>query len=159
MPTTFPNAVRTCNDIQDQHLKSGLGALTLHYRKKVTQGDGVRISGSVFLDEALREISGHGDKCVDYAVGVQLTSNDDDRVIFLEIHEANDGSAKTVKEKFDFIVQWLTDGGASLGCLKHKQIWVASGASHLSQAKRRMLNAVGIIFQGGHLTINKKLFS
>lgn len=155
---TFPDAVRDCADIDDRFLKSGLGALTSQYTKKITQENNVKISGSVYLDDALRPIAEAGDKCVDYAIGVQVALREDDCVIFLEVHEANDGSVKTVKDKFEFIKKWLKEGGTSLDRLKRKLIWIASGSSHLSQASLRRLNALGIVFHGGHLTINKYLF-
>jgi len=98
MPNTFPNAVRACVDIEDRLLKNGLGALTSQYTRRITQGDHIKISGSVYLDEALRKIAGKGDKCVDYAIGVQVTAKEGDRVIFLEVHEANDGAVNTTAQ-------------------------------------------------------------
>ena len=156
MPTTFPNAVHACDDIHNQYLKNGLGALTSKYRQKVTQGEDVKISGSVYLDEAIGQ---SGEKCVDFAIGVQVMSKEDDRVIFLEIHPATDKEVIAIVGKFDFILKWLTQGGVSLGQLKRKHIWIASGSSHLSPASIRKLNALGVVFLGGHLAINKKLFS
>lgn len=148
---TFREAVEATAGIAGAyHL--GLRALRAVDRQKVTARNPRSLAGSIDLDGALVDVYPAARRW-DYGIGVRQTGSD--QVYWTEIHPARDDQIVIMREKLDWLKQWLRHSAASLDGLPREFIWIASGGTAItpSSPKLRTLVAQGLVFKGGHFRI------
>lgn len=141
---TFPEAVGSCPALAP-HLQEGVQAIPSADRPRILS-DRVSLSGSIDLDEALRE-SCPNDPRWDYALGIRSSPND--RVIWMEVHSANSAHVTPVLNKLQWLKAWLRSHAPELGGLPAKYVWVATGRVQIASTgrQRRSLAEAGILLR------------
>ena len=77
-------------------------------------------------------------------------------LIWIEVHPASGGSGiHDVENKARWLFAWLARAGRPLAYTPTRLVWVASGRSSFppNDPKLRALNAIGVQFAGGHLSL------
>ncbi len=123
----------------------GLGALLKRDRDRIRCSDSRKLSGSVSLEDALREVL-KGRRLWDYAIGVRIDQKDD-AAVFVEIHPAASTNVSEVLGKLTTLREWLAREGQALASLRSVQfIWVASGRVAIPRGSphARRLAAAGL---------------
>lgn len=147
----FREAVEATPEIAGS-FSSGLRALRAGDRQKVTAERPRALRGSVDLDNALAGLYPNARRW-DYAIGVEQARRQ--QVYWTEVHPARDDQIAVMREKLEWLRQWLRDSGAALNNLPREFVWVASGATAItpSSPRLRALAAQGVVFKGGHFRI------
>ena len=148
---TFREAVEATAEIAGAY-RLGLRALRAVDRQKVTARNPRSLAGSVDLDGALVGVYPAARRW-DYGIGVRQAGGDE--VYWTEIHPARDDQIAVMREKLNWLKQWLRNSAASLNGLPREFVWIASGGTAMtpSSPKLRALVAQGLVFRGGHFKI------
>lgn len=150
----FENAVGKTKGLEDAY-RSGLQALRRRDRRRIVCRTPRKLTGSVYLDEALARAGSHGnDPRWDYAVGFR-ESQKDDRVIWLEVHPASSHHIQEMFDKLAWLKRWLASSARSLQQMPAEYVWVSSGkvAIPASSRQRREVAARGIRLAGERLCL------
>jgi len=148
----FKEAVRATEGLQ-QAYRSGLRALAKPDRRRIECRRPRDLTGSVHLDEAL--VHSHtDDPRWDYAIG-KRESQEDDRVVWVEVHPASSRHIRDVFDKLAWLKQWLASSARLLQQMPAEYVWVASGRVDLppNSPQRRRVAAQGIRFVGERLCL------
>lgn len=148
---TFRQAVEATPEIADAY-RLGLRALRAADREKVTARRPRALGGSVDLDGALATAYPDARRW-DYGIGVRQTHGD--QVYWTEVHPARDDQIGVMREKLDWLKQWLRNSAPMLNNFPKEFIWVASGATAITpnSPRLRALAAQGLVLKGGHFRI------
>ena len=155
MPMKFKKAIESVPAIA-VGFRNGLQALESKDKKHVACDDSFTLTGSVYLDELLRD-DYPSDSRWDYGIGVGIDAVDD-RIVWLEIHPASTANIPEVLKKHAWLKRWLTDSATALRKMPAVYVWAASGrvaiAHHAKQVKH--LAARGIVFAGSRYRIRSE---
>ena len=135
----FCTAVESIPGMPNDHCREGLQALKRVHRKVIRMDKHVTLTGSVDLDDALREQFPEEPRW-DYGIGFRKGSRE--KAVWLEVHPA--GNAKDVRAVLQK-AQWLDDKLNHVPELREMSrrpyCWVASGKSTITKSTtaRRLL--------------------
>ena len=148
---TFREAVEATPEIAGS-FNAGLRALRAVDRQRITAQRPRALRGSADLDKALEGLYPNARRW-DYAIGVEQARRQ--RVYWTEVHPARDDQIVVIREKLEWLRQWLRDSAVALNNLPREFVWVSSGATAItpSSPKLRALAAQGVVFKGGHFRI------
>jgi hypothetical protein len=132
--------------------RPGLRALRATDRARVSAARPRALRGSIDLDGALANAYPDARRW-DYGIGVAESAGE--KVYWAEVHPARDDEVGVMREKLDWLREWLRDTGRRLNRLPREFVWVASGASAItpSSPKLRKLATEGLVFKGRHFRI------
>jgi len=149
---TFANAVTAAPQPVAAALRGGKQALSKAHRAQVVCEDEKRWTGSIELDEALRQESGHASASRwDYGLGYQDPAGQESAV-WVEVHSAETGEVSTVLKKLRWLKDYLQGTCPGLWSLTLatpealRFVWVASGryAIPTNSPKMRELRTAGL---------------
>ncbi|MBI3044039.1 MAG: hypothetical protein HYY78_14560 [Betaproteobacteria bacterium] len=148
---TFRQAVEATPEIANS-FRAGLRALREVDRQRIAAQRPRALRGSVDLDNALAETYPNARRW-DYAIGVEQTRCQ--QVYWAEVHPARDDQIAVMREKLEWLKQWLRDSAVALNNLPREFVWVSSGATAITpnSPKLRALAVRGLVFKGGHFRI------
>lgn len=143
---TFREAVTSAPEPVASAWQPGLQALGSDSHR-VRCSDTRRLTGSIALDETLRE-SYPEEPRWDYGIG--LRRSEQEVAIWVEVHPARTDEIDSVLSKLRWLKSWLAHSAPSLNAITpHAEspfYWVASGEVHISrnspQARRLAVNGV-----------------
>ena len=150
----FPHAVAASALLKD-HFKVGLGALGTN-SSRITTRDTRKITGSVNIEAAQREVSGQH-AAWDYGIG--FAPSKDDIVIWVEIHSADTRHVQVVLDKLDSLLSLLEAHAPTLGALPRRFVWLATGAVYISpnSPEKRRLESRGMLLRSKRLNLESVL--
>ena len=119
----FERAVRETRGLGDDAYQPGMQALPRNDRAKVDCRNPALLTGSVFVDEALRHAQPNAPRW-DYAVGVM--DGRTEKIVWVEVHPATTHGVTEVLRKLAWLRQWLAGDGLPLARLPARHAWVAS---------------------------------
>ena len=142
---SFRGAVEAVPTIRAAY-KKGLQALPQADRHHFTIANTRKLTGSVFLEEALREIEPQS-PLWDYGIGLHASANE--RAIWIEVHPANSLHVDGVLRKLAWLRNWLKESAPALDDISHAFVWIASGRVELpaGSPQRRKIAMAGLQFQ------------
>ncbi|GIV16886.1 MAG: hypothetical protein KatS3mg022_2321 [Armatimonadota bacterium] len=108
---TFRQAVEQCPDLGMSAWQPGLQALGQN-SQRVRCSDTRRLTGSVFLGEALKE-QYPGSPRWDYGIGWRESRRE--VALWIEVHPAHTGEVETVLRKLQWLKWWLAASAPALG--------------------------------------------
>lgn len=111
MAGTFPGAIEKIPTLS-RALKPGLQALRNRDRNSVLVGNSRILSGSVDIDQALKETRPRESRW-DYCIGVKH-GRGSDSVVWIEVHPANSLSVSDMIAKARWLITWLGVEGKPL---------------------------------------------
>lgn len=116
----FKEAVENTPEIKS-HYCTGLQAVKGSERKMISPEDTKKLSGSVDIDNALKNQDPDGARW-DYAVGYE------DKAYFVEVHPANTSNVQEMINKVEWLKKWLKEKATSLNAIREKTLyWIPSG--------------------------------
>jgi uncharacterized protein involved in copper resistance len=149
---TFKQAVNSSRAIA-AHYRDGLRAVKGVDRKRM-RASGRRVTGSVNLEDALRRT--HANEPIwDYGIGIRHTANGD-RVIWVEVHGANNRHVGDVLQKHSWLTAWLSREAQDLKAISTTYVWLATGRVYINPdtPERRRLSQAGIALKAGALDLD-----
>lgn len=148
---SFRQAVEATPSLGQEAFRSGLKALGA-YSARVRCEDPRKLKGSVDIDAALEAADRDGHRW-DYAVGHEESGQD--RVYWIEVHEASGHGVTALLQKLTWLKDWLAADGHRLRLLTKQYVWISSGRTTFlktSRAARRLAQA-GVVSAGRTLTL------
>ena len=153
---TFKKAVEETPEVAGAY-RPGLQALLAGDRPHVAAQDSRRLTGSINLDEALRQDNrNYANAPVwDYGIGHQPANRKGEMVYWVEIHPATSGEIKVVLAKLAWLKRWLAQSAPKLNALPREYVWISSGKTSLtpSAPQKKQFAAQGLRQVGRILTI------
>jgi len=131
--TAFQTAVEATSSVCDAH-RPGLQALLRADRERII--DGPLATGSIALDEALVRAEPNSNRW-DYGIGLPTVQGRGESVLWLEVHHASSGEAKTVIKKLEWLQLWLREQAPRLDALRKTFVWQLSNVEHNPNDTRR----------------------
>jgi hypothetical protein len=153
MPSPFAQAVAATPNLTGA-LKPGLQAIPpKEMAPRLETGNPRRIVGSVHVDKALQRSDPHGNRW-DFAIAVNQTDGSE-TVHWIEVHGAqNETDAKTVLQKYEWLLRWWSGDGKALSRLKraHPVYLSSSGSVRIPRHHpvNRLLAKSGLIPRGSY---------
>lgn len=149
---TFKSAVYATPSVATAY-KSGLRALRAGDRGKVSSGDPRKLTGSIDLDDALREFAPTAPRW-DYGIGFKSGG---ERAIWIEVHPASSLSIDDMLAKLSWLKNWLQSEAPDLRApTDGKFYWIATdGRIAITPGSRqaRRLASNGLIGPRRHVTL------
>jgi hypothetical protein len=133
-------------------LRDGLQAVRRTDRQRISCQDGRFLTGSVDVDQATLANHPQNNRW-DYGIGVR---NDDERVVWVEIHPASSQHVLEVIAKLHWLRGWLKSEAPLLRQFPSRFVWVASGKVALTpnSPQRRRVAQEGIYFAGERVQVD-----
>jgi hypothetical protein len=151
-PSRFQRAVGACPSLK---LRAGLQAITTANRRKITPENPRSVTGSVNLDEDLKE-QFPNDNRWDYVVGY-MVSDTMDKVFFIEVHPAETSEIRCVINKVRNLRKWAVSNAPDLWnmTIPREIHWISSGKNNLrlNDSYRRILAMEGLGSPKQHLEL------
>lgn len=134
--------------------KSGLQALRSEDRPHIVAEDTRRISGSAYIDEALKKADPYGNRR-DFAIAYRHSNRNDEVIYWVELHTASDSQVNLVIRKAQWLLEWLRNGGKLLAAFRRDIVWLSSGATTftLNAPQRKRMAEAGLQHRGRLLRI------
>lgn len=151
----FRQAVEETPDVEYAY-RLGLQAIRRRDRRRMSGGGTYGLAGSINLDDAVREIYPNAARW-DYGIGL-IVNQQDDRVVWVEVHPASSGSVNEVIGKLKWLKNWLNICAPRIKGLGKVQFrWIASGGIHILKGspQARVLAKSGIRFPTKYLDLDK----
>lgn len=140
---TFKEAVEATQPPVRESYCQGKQAMEKKHRGLVTCQDPARLTGSIALDDVLRQQKPN-DSRWDYGLGYE-SANGNEQAIWVEVHSATTGEVSTVLKKLQWLKDWLNAEADQLRKLTERSneefryVWIASSGvnipGHHRQAK------------------------
>lgn len=150
---SFKNAIESVAEPVKSAYKAGKQALPKKHAKQVVCTDEKRITGSIFLDDALVSVKKHSQASRwDYGIGYTSPSGSE-YAIWVEVHTASTDEVSTVMNKKKWLKDFLTEEAPQLWKLSQRSkagipvfVWVASNGVHINRnsPQARMLATSGV---------------
>jgi hypothetical protein len=149
---TFKDAVIGTEGLASAY-RPGLQGLREVDRNRITCKNPRSLTGSVDLDEALKESHPHDNRW-DYGVGIAIDKKTDD-VIWIEVHPASSHHIEEVLKKHRWLLGWLASSAPLLGQMNAKFVWIATGKVSIPQGspQRRRIGELDIHLAGQHYQV------
>ena len=134
----------------------GLQALRPKDKPHISAADTRRITGSAYVDEALKRVREHAEAHRwDFGIGYRHTNRRNEVLYWVEIHTANDHGLTLVLEKLRWLRGWLASDGRLLACFEREFVWVSSGKTSFmpTSAQAKQFALLGLKHRGRVLRI------
>lgn len=134
----------------------GLQALRPEDKPHISAQDTRRITGSAYVDEALKTIREHAEAHRwDFGIGYRHTNRENEVLYWVEIHTANDHGLTLVLEKLRWLRRWLAREGRLLDSFEREFVWVSSGRTSFmpTSAPAKQFALLGLKHKGRTLRI------
>lgn len=150
---TFKEAVEKTSHLEMVY-QPGLQALRAQDRPHIAAENTRMLTGSVDVDNALRQIDPHGNRW-DFAIAYQHANRTEEVIYWLELHTASDSEVKVVIKKAQWLLNWLKDAGKLLAKFERDIVWISSGLTSftLSSPQKRQMAQMGLQHRGSVLRI------
>jgi hypothetical protein len=134
-------------------LRDGLQAVRRTDRHRITCREGRLLTGSVDVDQATLTFHPQDNRW-DYSIGIK---NDDERVVWVEIHPASSQHVQEVIDKLHWLRRWLKSEAPLLRQFPPRFVWVASGKVALTpnSPQRRRVAQEGLYFAGERVQVDR----
>lgn len=150
---TFEEAVIAAPHPVNRAYRPGKQALENRHRNRVTCAEPRRLTGSVDLDTALKQVARHAQAPRwDYGLGYRPASGAE-RVVWVEVHSATTKEVSAVLRKLQWLRDWLNGDAeqlsklTNLSCSDVRFVWIASAGVKIPrnspQARQLSLSAIG----------------
>jgi hypothetical protein len=142
------------NEAVKDSFQPGLKALESVDRKSISSKEPRYLRGSINLDKALKKTHPN-DPRWDYGIAVRTDQEEDDRVVWVEVHPASSNHVDEVIRKHQWLKCWLSKSAPLLQEFETEFVWVSSGKVTLpgGSPQRRRVALCGIRFAGERLEI------
>ena len=151
---TFKQAVKGAPPPVDDAYRNGIQALNKGHRKYMECSDANRLTGSIDLDAALRQVPEHASASRwDYGIGYR-PKREPEQAVWVEVHSANTSQVSVVLRKLQWLRDWLNGDDAEQ--LKQmtdaadsgiRFVWVASNGVKIlknsPQSRRLSMSGIG----------------
>lgn len=134
LESAFHAAIDATASIQGAH-RPGLQALLRADRERIL--DRPLAAGSLALDDALANSEPNSNRW-DYGIGLRSDASGRETILWLEVHHAASGEAKTVIRKLEWLKHWLRTQAPRLDAFPRRFVWQLSNVErHPNDRLRR----------------------
>ena len=155
---TFREAVEATPNLSGAFCE-GLHALRAQDKPHIEAENTRKLSGSVDLDAALRQVEPNANRW-DFAIAYRHTNRKAEVIYWTELHTASDSEVEVVIKKALWLLGWLKADGKKLAAPAFESdiVWVSSGATtfQLTGPQRKQMAQAGLQHVGSRLRIRNK---
>ena len=153
---SFETAVKATSHLE-HFWQTGLGALRAQDRTRIRAEDTRKITGSVDVDTALRDVEPEANRW-DFGLAYQHANREKEFVYWIETHTGSDREISVVLRKVEWLRGWFNGDGAELAKFEREIVWIPSGATSFRRGTKQVkqLADKGVIYSGSLFRIRNE---